>query len=57
VRDAVDVAAATDECRDVDGEIVWSWRSGASAKFARTLTRLASDGDKQPVPEEITYKP
>jgi len=30
-----------------DGEVVWSWRSDAGAKFAKTLPRLASDGGKR----------
>src|ERR1700704_1712558 len=30
-----------------DGEIVWSWRSDAGAKFVKTLTRLADDGGNQ----------
>jgi hypothetical protein len=30
-----------------DGEIVWSWRSDAGAKFAKMLTRLAGDGGNQ----------
>jgi hypothetical protein len=30
-----------------DGEIVWSWRSDAGAKLAKTLTRLADDGGNQ----------
>jgi hypothetical protein len=32
-RDAMDAVAATDECREADGEIVWSWHPGADAKF------------------------
>ena len=30
-----------------DGEIVWSWRPDAGAKFDKTLTRLAGDGGKK----------
>ena len=30
-----------------DGEVVWSWRSDAGAKFVKTLTRLAGDGGNQ----------
>src|SRR5258708_3600439 len=30
-----------------DGEVVWSWRSDAGAKLAKTLTRLADDGGKK----------
>jgi hypothetical protein len=29
------------------GEVAWSWRSDARAKFAKTLTRLADDGGNQ----------
>ena len=41
--------AAHHETSDViaDGEIVWSWRSDAGAKLAKTLTRLADDGGNQ----------
>ena len=30
-----------------DGEVVWSWRPDAGAKFAKMLPRLASDGGKR----------
>jgi hypothetical protein len=30
-----------------DGEVVWSWRSDAGAKLAKTLMRLADDGGNQ----------
>ena len=30
-----------------DGEVVWSWRSDAGAKLAKTLTRLVGDGGNQ----------
>jgi hypothetical protein len=30
-----------------DGEVVWSWRSDAGAKFVKTLTRLTGDGGNQ----------
>jgi hypothetical protein len=30
-----------------DDEVVWSWRSEAGAKLAKTLTRLADDGGNQ----------
>ena len=30
-----------------DGEIVWSWRPKAGAKSAKTLSRLAGDGDNK----------
>src|SRR5882757_935199 len=30
-----------------DGEVVWSWRSDAGVKLAKTLTRLADDGGNQ----------
>src|SRR5450755_3398563 len=41
--------AAHHQTSDViaDGEIVWSWRSDAGAKLAKTLTRLADDGGNQ----------
>src|SRR5450755_25505 len=41
--------AAHHETSDViaDGEIVWSWRSDAGAKLAKTLTCLADDGGNQ----------
>ena len=43
---------------EVDGEIVWFWRSEAGAKVAKMLTRLAGDGGNQAkVAEESTYKP
>ena len=43
---------------EVDGEVVWSWRSEAGAKVAKMLTRLADDGGNQAkVTEESTYKP
>jgi len=29
---------------DADGEVVWSWRSDAGAKFVKTLSRLTGDG-------------
>jgi hypothetical protein len=41
-----------------DGEVVWSWRSDAGAKLAKTLS--ASHGrrwQKSMVTGEITYKP
>ncbi len=46
-RDAMD--AMRHETNDVvaDGEVVWSWRPDAGAKFAKTLPRLASDGGKR----------
>jgi hypothetical protein len=31
---------------DADGEIVWSWRPGADAKFAMFVDEHASDGGK-----------
>jgi hypothetical protein len=41
-----------------DGEVVWSWRPDAGAKFAKTLSRLAGDGGKQArFTGETTYKP
>jgi hypothetical protein len=30
-----------------DGEVVWSWRPDAGAKFVKTHPRLASDGGKK----------
>jgi hypothetical protein len=41
--------AAHHETSDVvaDGEVVWSWRSDAGAKLAKTLMRLADDGGNQ----------
>src|SRR5260370_24158797 len=30
-----------------DGDVVWSWRSDAGVKLAKTLTRLADDGGNQ----------
>ena len=30
-----------------DGEVVWSWRSDAGVKLAKTLMRLADDGGNQ----------
>ena len=49
----------------MDGEVVWSWRSGAGAKLATMLLDIASrcegitpmTGARKPVPGEITYKP
>ncbi len=51
-RDAMDAAASgaiIARTSDVaaDGEVVWSWRPDAGAKFAKTLPRLASDGGKR----------
>jgi hypothetical protein len=41
-----------------DGEVVWSWRPDAGAKFVKTLARLTGDGGKQArLTGEITYKP
>jgi hypothetical protein len=46
-----------------DGEVVWSWRPDAGAKFAKTrFARLAGDGGKKArftgrFTGEITYKP
>ena len=53
-------AGSVEKTSDVaaDGEIVWSWRSDAGAKFVKTLP--ASHGRRwQPsmVIGEITYKP
>jgi hypothetical protein len=50
---------AKDECNLLaDGEVVWSWRSEAGVKVAKTLTRLAGDGGNQAmVTGESTYKP
>jgi hypothetical protein len=30
-----------------DGEVVWSWRSDAGAKFVKTFPRLTGDGGNQ----------
>jgi hypothetical protein len=42
-----------------DGEVVWSWRPDAGAKFAKTrFARPAGDGGKKArFTGEITYKP
>jgi hypothetical protein len=41
-----------------DGEVVWSRRSDAGVKFAKTLTRLADDGGNQAwSPERARRKP
>ena len=42
-------AGSVDTTSDIaaDGEIVWSWRSDAGVKLAKTLTRLADDGGNQ----------
>jgi len=37
-----------------DGEVVWSWRSNAGAKWAE---RSADGGNQAMVTGEITYKP
>jgi hypothetical protein len=43
----VDAKAATDERKpDADGEVVWSWRPDAGAKFVRSKL-LAGDGGKK----------
>jgi hypothetical protein len=39
------VCATSGGC--ADGEVVWSWRSDAGAKLAKTLMRLAGDGGNQ----------
>jgi hypothetical protein len=39
-----------------DGEVVWSWRSEAGAKVAKTLSRLAGDGGNQAMVTEESTK-
>jgi hypothetical protein len=58
-RDAVDAGDAdTTSGMAADGEVVWSWRSDAGAKFAEMLTRLAGDGGNQAwSPERARRKP
>ena len=46
-RNAVDVLALTDERRNADGEVVWSWRAHAGVKLATVLIHRAGDGGKQ----------
>jgi hypothetical protein len=41
---------------DADGEIVWSWRPDAGAKFSWDAIPRERRGQKSPVPGEITYK-
>ena len=57
--DAVDAKAATDERSSfADGEVVWSWRPGAGAKFREKQASQASFSGmtvaKEPVTGEIT---
>ncbi|MGC2086336.1 MAG: hypothetical protein WA702_23580, partial [Bradyrhizobium sp.] len=44
-----------DEGHAAYGEVVWSWHPGADAKPA--CDERAGDGAREPIPEEITYKP
>jgi hypothetical protein len=53
----MDAGAATDECRDADGEIVWSWRPDAGVKFVMLRRASWTTGTIKPVPEESAYKP
>ena len=53
-RDAMDALAsgaflAPDENAKAYGEVVWSWRRDAGAKFLRS-TLLRGDGDNKPAP-------
>ena len=63
VRDAVDVGSrSTPLCvrtnaSITDGEIVWSWRPGADAQRNARNAHCRDTGAREPVPEEITYKP
>jgi hypothetical protein len=50
-RAAVDAKAPTDERRHADGEVVWSWRAHAGAKFSRKMMR-ENDGGKRWFTEE-----
>jgi hypothetical protein len=48
----VDAALAKTNARQfADGEVVWSWRPGAGAKFAGSKL-LRDDGDNKPVTGE-----
>ena len=50
--DAVDAEACEDERKVLaDGEVVWSWRPGAGAKFVRSKL-LRDDGGNKPVTGE-----
>jgi hypothetical protein len=41
-----------------DGEIVWSWRPDAGAKFAScSMSARGQRGQESPVPGESAYKP
>ena len=41
-----------------DGEVVWSWRAHAGAKFSRIAEKLREgDGGKRRFTEESPYKP
>jgi len=51
--DAVDAAATVDETlADADGEVVWSWRPGAGAKFAGATLQMTVA--RKPVTGEST---
>ena len=59
-RDAVDGIALTDERRFItDGQVVWSWRAHAGAKFAMMrFTYHAGDGGNQAgSPGRVRSKP
>ena len=50
--DAVDAALAKTNAKMLaDGEVVWSWRPGAGAKFVRSKL-LRDDGGNKPVTGE-----
>jgi hypothetical protein len=53
----VDVDGATTIALETDGEVVGSWRSGASAKLAMMLRITRTTGARKPVPGETSYKP
>jgi hypothetical protein len=46
-RDAMDAIGHEMNDAIADGEVVWSWRTDAGAKLAKTLTRLAGDDGKR----------
>ena len=47
-RDAVDADVSKTDDADADGEVVWSWRPVAGAKFAKIrCAYLADDGDNK----------
>jgi hypothetical protein len=54
---AVDVDVPADERQIADGEVVWSWRAHAGAKFSDAQRRSENDGGKRWFTGESTYKP